>query len=479
MRDLVKKHWFLVSFGVLLSVFVHGYHLFGSVHPSGWDGYYYVMQIDSVLQHGQMQSSDYSLIYPFLLVFTLFTSNVIVVFKVGVLVLIAGFLVTLALVFKGKPLIYLALLFIAAVFSPSLTYIAAQYSKNLLGLIFLVLYFKNYADRRYVWIVIFFGLTFFTHRMTAGIALLFFPLIFIKTRKSILVLVLVGALALMLIGVTLFPGVLHLADFERFHGEFNLVPSFAPFAFLKTWDWSLSIWWYAEVVIQVLSLGLLTGSLIREKALFNINSLKPLLFWLFVLLWFPFFKMDQGTIGYRFYLISLVLTPLLLFYAVESYRLKFSTWILIPLAVMAISSFKSYDKDIFEPNWNKFNRVALKTIDELKSKKVDLVIAHQGMAELIIIYSEMDALNWSPSSELDFSKVWRLATGIEYYDLSKYLEKKDLSEVVRIDLDYYLIREDVWKLWLEQVEVSQDNELLGRVRNPLNPERTLPNYLKK
>jgi len=104
-------------------------------HPTGWDGYYYVMQVHSWMTFGHMQSPDFSLIYPFFMIVTFITGDPVLGFKIGT-GLIGGLLVLSVYRYIVRRHVSITIVFIACgylVFSPLVTYFVLQFPKNIKG----------------------------------------------------------------------------------------------------------------------------------------------------------------------------------------------------------------------------------------------------------------------------------------------------------------------------------------------------------
>ncbi len=481
------KILFFVS--VVVGLFTHCYHLTLTEHPSGWDGYYYVMQLHSWWEHGQMQSPDSSLIYPFLSVFRVFSDDYVVVVKLGVVVLVVLFIVSCVLIggVGRQEKQWSWLLVFLLVMSPSLTFVAAQYPKNLLGFIFLIWCLRHLTERRFLLAVLFFLLTFFTHRMTAGLAVLFVPIILYQYSHKLFFWA-TSVMILTTLAVTIFlPGLLHWTDLSRFQGEFSMEPGFAPLTFPDLWNWKLSFWWFLEIALHFILVLALLIRLVRSKQLLSFHKFTVLLFWIQVVLLFPFFNMEAGSVGYRFYLISLLLTPLLAMAVLRERNIRLPVILSILLILCAVFSYRAYDISLFNPDYNLYSKVAdnvIKHMDVLytqleSEEKPDLIVAHQGIAELIIIKSDIDALNWSPSSSKDPRLVWRVVAGLRKYDFVSHLDERDMERIVRLDVNYYLVPEIIWNKMKISVRKAKDNELLSRMSDWRNPSEERPQFLSR
>ena len=126
-----------------LSAALRYYWLAQTPYANGWDSYFYLVQVKSWVEEGAMHSPEASLIYPFLRAVLFFTGDYVQMYKVGAAVLAGSFTFMVFAVAQsiGKTLPRSAglavpmLLGAWTVCSPHLGYVAAQYPKNLLGLV--------------------------------------------------------------------------------------------------------------------------------------------------------------------------------------------------------------------------------------------------------------------------------------------------------------------------------------------------------
>jgi len=152
--------WFLkpsllISFLFILSFFLHLLLLLKTPFATGWDGYYYLIQVKSFLLEGQMHSPDAALFYPLLIFFTRLFSDALFALKFLSALIAAFFIPAAYYTAKGflpasdsqrnnrfSPAILTACFFL---FSPALFYLAAHFPKNLLGFLFLFLFVGGLA----------------------------------------------------------------------------------------------------------------------------------------------------------------------------------------------------------------------------------------------------------------------------------------------------------------------------------------------
>jgi hypothetical protein len=297
-RFLKNKAWPAAAF-FILSVALRFLSGNQTSHPTGWDGYYYVMQVHSWITSGHMQSPDFSLIYPFFTIITFITGDPITGFKVGT-ALIAG-LLTLSvfyyLIHRDVPLVVVCAACSYILFSPLITYFILQFPKNALGLAFFI-FFVGSLKQPGVTTAILFLCTILTHRMTGAFALLAtgaYALRFISWKWIV-----VGTLAVITVGFL--PGIIHVSDLLRFDGQFTPVPHWAPLAFTKIFPTSLNLLFQADLVLITI---MTVASVIL--AAFNYKVFGPETWiWLSLVLisLFPFFSFAAGDVGHRFFMIA-------------------------------------------------------------------------------------------------------------------------------------------------------------------------------
>ncbi|HRI60333.1 MAG TPA: hypothetical protein PK228_11435, partial [Saprospiraceae bacterium] len=144
MSRISRWHFCLVGLALAaLSALLRFVALSQTPFANGWDSYFYLVQLKSMEETGRMHSPEASLIYPYLQLFYRLTGDYVLGLKVGTAVLAGTFTAIvywLALNRVHKPAFPWGPVALASwsVYSPQLTYFAAQYPKNLLGLVLLV-----------------------------------------------------------------------------------------------------------------------------------------------------------------------------------------------------------------------------------------------------------------------------------------------------------------------------------------------------
>ena len=302
--------WVLGALLFTIGFLVHFTYIMQLTHPTGWDGYYYVMQAHSWIELGYLQDFDYSPVYPFYTFISLLTNNYIFAFKIGTALLAASACVAIFLFSynhaKSWPKAFFTVSFV--IFSPTITFLIYQFPKNTMGLIFFIVFILFLKKKKFVPAIVFFLLTFLTHRMAAGFAAITLIVFFLKRKY----LIGIGVALVILTMLSLLPGIIHLSDFLRFNNQFTISPQLPVYAFSKlfgnqiVWFWHLELWLIFLIVITALAIrGFL---LFRNKPY---NALSMALWIILFLTVFPFFQFSTGSMGFRFFIVSPVIALLL------------------------------------------------------------------------------------------------------------------------------------------------------------------------
>ncbi len=468
---------------VIMSFVIRLIALLQTDYGNGWDAYFYLIQTKAILTEGNMHSKDISLIYPYLLLFKLIIPDYILAYKTAV-ALISGFYV-LSLYLLAKQVSvdknsYINALFIAAfaLFSPTITYMASQFPKNLLGLVlfnfFLVFWLK---DKRWI-ILIFFLLTFFTHRLTAGIICIF-ALIQLLNRRRLLWMLIIGVI---LFSLTLvLPGIIHFYDIERFRDVFSFNLQFAPFSFTNLIGFEkIGYYWMAEMIVLFLFLSITIISLIFYRQHIEPYLQKfyfTLILISFVLL-FPFFKFDINGPALRFFLTFLCIAPVFIPFLSEKMNKTFKMGLVFLLIITSLFSYLTYSPKNMDPPYYLYNKITERTRLLLKNKTFDIVVAHKGLAEYFTFTSGIDALPWQPESKYPIDKTWRISSGISLSGFRYYFKEDVTDSINKIGIDYFLLPESLWQRFIRQVKLKDDLNLMQIVYSDKNPYRVRPDYLK-
>lgn len=471
---------------------------------NGWDGYFYLVQLKSWVETGRMHSPEASLIYPYLRAFYWLTGDYVTALKLGASILAGLFTWTIYALAAGsdekeQSLFPAVLLASFSVFSPQLTYFAAQFPKNLLGVILFTAFAGSLSRLRdsgeprpgKTWILpaILLIINYFGHRMTFVLAVMFlaFRLLFVLWRnwrqlyggplRVFVWLTLAGSAAFVVAG-QFFPRLFHISDFGRLDGVFSPVPKFAPWAFAGLFGRErLSGWWVAEIAFATACWVLTAARLLVRKPRFSTPGFHLPLWCLCTLMIFPFLEWSLTGIAYRLFLVFVLITPLLV---IDLTFVKNRRTGVIFAAFLLISSFfsrKSYQPRWHDPDYGMFSRTTANARQYLSDKSPELIIAQNGLAEFFTFTTGTDAMPWLPEYAIDSSRLWRIAAEISPQTVRYYAGTAYENEIKPIGYRYVLLPEYVWQVALNRARQEKDEGFLADAGNWRNPSRIRPVWL--
>ena len=492
---------------------------------NGWDSYFYLVQLQSLEETGQMHSPDASLIYPYLRLFYWLTGDYVLGMKTGVAVLCGLWVAVVygstafrpsgqapfkALVINKKGInaffpdsLKAVLPVCIALFSPQLTYFAAQYPKNLLGLIFFGLFVNSlqrpamgrseisqlrtshFALRTdFAWLLPAFwlALNYFGHRMTFGLAVVYLVLHLLLQAKQFTAArvkkaLLFGAVAagLFLIAGQFFPGLANMADSGRLQGVICAMPQFAPWSFVQTFGFQrISVCWLFEIV-AVTALFLWNVFLVfRQKN----HAALPLLL-LCAALIFPFLEWSTTGLAWRFWMVFILLVPVACLSRIRVPGGEIGVACCYLLLLMgSFFSWKSYQPALHDPNYAQFQKITERTQTYFEGQPApELVIAHNALAEYFTYSTGTDAMPWLPEYAIDSTRLWRIAAGIHEPTLQYFSGKENVGRIKNLGGNYYLLPEYVWQQVLHRARAEQDLDFILVAESWRNPWNMRPGWL--
>jgi hypothetical protein len=494
---------------------------------NGWDSYFYLVQLKSLEETGRMHSPEASLIYPYLRLFYWLTGDYVLGMKTGVAVLCGLWVAVVygstafrpsgeapfkALSTNEKGInaffpdsLKAVLPVCIALFSPQLTYFAAQYPKNLLGLIFFGLFVNSlqrpamgrseisqlrtshFALRTdFAWLLPAFwlALNYFGHRMTFGLAVVYLVLHLLLQAKQFTATrvkkaLLFGAVAagLFLIAGPFFPGLANMADSGRLQGVISATPQFAPLSFVQTFGIQrISAFWLFEIIAIT---GLFLWALFQALRRHDRERLPLLL--VCALLIFPFLEWSVTGISWRFWMVFILLIPLASAKCEVDFALRTShfAWLCgLALFVAAFFSWKSYQPALHDPNYAQFQKITERTQAYFKGQPApELVIAHNALAEYFTFSTGTDAMPWLPEYAIDSTRLWRIAAGVHQPTLQYFSGKENAGRIKNLGGNYYLLPEYVWQKVLHRAKAEQDLDFILVAESWRNPWNMRPGWL--
>jgi hypothetical protein len=369
----------IIIVAIALSALYRWYALTQTPFANGWDSYFYLIQVKAWIETGRMHSPEASLIYPYFRLFYAFTADYILMYKVGVAVLCGLFTLAVFLWAKQHTTTpHFALLPAAyTAFSPHLTYFAAQYPKNLLGMVLFVGFvtamhlkppdsFKlsrgsdgkkqQFLSRFYpihniTWCLLMLLLNYAGHRLTFGLCLVYggvyITYILLSKRQHpgttqrtthnaqhatriSLITILCIALAYTL------PGLLHWSDSERLGSLFPGQLQFAPWSFVRDFGLDrLSYWWIVEIVLALFVTGWVIWKALTpvfkppvEASSLSLRAETATWAILCLLLLYPMLEWSLTGLSYRLFLVWVLLLPMMAMFSIKhsTFNIQYPTF---------------------------------------------------------------------------------------------------------------------------------------------------------
>jgi hypothetical protein len=486
LKAYLNNYFYLIFSGVLfVASFMLRLIAYGQTpYANGSDSYFYLIQIKGFMEEGSMHSSDVSLIYPLMISIQWLSGDYVLSYKITC-ALLAGIFSVLCFLFckkwsrrKSASIV----LGCFTLFSPHLTYFAGQYPKNMLGLILFVLLIMYVNHKKILVPLAILLLNFFGHRLTAILSICYGVLyVLLKKKPTSIFIGIVAIFIVFLLAGIFLPGILSFADLERFENTFSLSPHFSPFTFINTFGQSLlSPFWEIEIVfvcvLQLMAIAWTIYLLWKKKA----DPLFATLTTATVFLIFPFLHWSMESIGYRLFLVYVLITPLLISYSKNIFSKHMGITIGGVLVVCSIFSYKSYNPDKHDPPYKLYEIISKRTVANVSKDSIELIIAHKSLAEFLTFTTGLDAMPWIPEYPIDDNKLWRIATGLSELQLKFYLKEESNKGIYyRLSSNYFLIKEKDWKMLMQRIQEDKDMELLEQLNTWRNPSKVRPYYLLK
>ncbi|QSE99178.1 hypothetical protein [Fulvivirga lutea] len=450
---------------------------------NGWDSYFYLVQVKSIFETGRMHSEEWTLFYPLLMFISLIFDYVIAVKIVSSLLAATLTLGLILLAYSKTNSIYLAL-FIAtwSIASPELTYFAAQWPKNLLGLNLLVYMLLFLTKNQWKWALLFLILSFFGHRLTAVISLVAVVGWYVIPHLNVKV-ILISTLGLLLILAVLHfaPGLLSFYDIERLNALFGKDIILPPNEFISILGfekvsivWKSELWIYFAVIV-------ISGFFILTKAFKRSSDKFDIIIWMLLLtLWFPIYNYSLDGAGYRFFHNGAILIPLLFIILQPAFcRLKYhyvitSLFSIILLGLSTIT-FHSYNPEIHDPPYRLFSLITQKIESHWCDNRPELIIAHKSLAEYFTFQTNADAMPWIPEYEVEKDQLFRIAY-VPLNQLQKYYLK---DNYLKLSSNYIYLKESEWRAFMRNIQKNESKEINELFNTWKNPHTIRPSFLLK
>jgi hypothetical protein len=450
-------------------------------YATGWDNYFYIIQIKSYIENGYMHSSRISLFYPLLIGIQFFAHDYILTTKIAACLIVSSFAVMmflLALKLSQRNIVASIIVGVYFVFSPQLTYYGAQFTHNLLGALLFIIFFYFLILEKKMYAMISFGAILLVHKLTAGLSLvclLIWVLLRMKMIKHYKYFV-YGIIAIIIVGL-LAVSVFNTNDWARDEHVFSNIPSIPTYSFLKSFSDILNSWWTIEILLSAL---LFLSALVYHFVLKKGNDINAVLYLsCLLLLYFPFLTWSINGFAYRFFMLFSILAPLLLIYFTSYIKKGVSMSLSLVLIAASFVSYKSYNPEFQDPSYQKYEFIS-KIIDQKKSRiNFELIIAHKCLAEYISYSTGIDAIPWVPEYEIKKNRLWRIVHGLKAKTARYYSGDENSIYVEELTPNYILIRDDVWKNCLLKMKVDDLDLYEEIIADWMNPQKVRPAFLIK
>lgn len=433
---LNNKYFMILGAGILflLSFLLRWWSYTQTEFANGWDSYFYLDQLKSLIETGKLHSFKISALYPILYTIHLLSNDYVLTYKICACLFVSTFvLISTILVWRNTNNFWLTMLVGSFfLFSGHLTFFGAQYLKNMLALNFLLLLFLSFSNKKWGVTILFLISCLLTHKVIGLIALVFLSYCFlIKYLK----LILADYIKLPLLVIGTWGGILLLMLNTSFSAELNFSPIFLPFKLFNQYSLDLGPFWKIEFVF--VSLLFIALVFYRRKKLDNVLlSILGVIFFLC----FPFLKWDLQGISLRFSLLFLLLAPLIVLLLK-----KINKFILIAFSLLFFTvsfwSWKTYNPATQDPNYAFYKTLSERIEPQLKILKPELVIAHKSLAEYLSFTLNQDVLPWAIPDKKISDKTWRLGYGLSKQSLNFYQ-----VEAISLPGQYFLIKEINWNV---------------------------------
>jgi hypothetical protein len=199
--------------------------------------------------------------------------------------------------------------------------------------------------------------------------------------------------------------------------------------------------------------------------------------WLLLLIisLFPFFSFRPGDVGHRFFMIA----PIVLIVSLSFLVKKISISIAAIFILLSVFSFKSYKPWAFDAPNAVYFTITDRLTDHYDPSAYPLVIAHKGLAEVIIYKTDFDALNWHPPDDIPTDSVLRISRNVLNADYHAYLDEEDRQQVKSLAPRYYAIPEATWQKFIKAAKAGNKRAVMRRIFGGSNPMEPRPYFIGK
>lgn len=479
LKKRIDYHVVLLPLSVITAFFFHYLSLDQTAYANGWDSYFYLLQVKSLMEDGYLISSRISIIYPVLAFFKWLSGDYVLGWKIFVSVCSSAAVFLSYTVVKELTSDKKAALFSTSISlcSPHLFYFSSQYAKNLLGFDFFLIFLLLLFRRNYMPAAAFVIINLLTHKLTGALSLITLGLFILynilrkQNKKRILFISLLGIGPVLLL--LFIPKIAGIDDLTRQIDFITLQPQCNMISFFRDFDGLQNLMWKIEIILVYISVCAVIFFLIRVHE-------KSFDYWiipvLFIFLNIPFFKWDLNGFSFRFFMFSILFGSISGGIIISRFRNKKIVSLLIFTCIgITAFSYKTYDPRLHDPENKQYDRIVHKLKDSGVLNKSELLIAHKGLAEYIKFTTGKDAMSWIPEYEINEDSLWRISAGIRTHRFNTVI---DPENIIKLCCDYNVMKEKDWQKFIYYIEET-NSDFYDDYTTWMNPNKKRPLFLQK
>ncbi|MBN1523872.1 MAG: hypothetical protein JW904_05275 [Spirochaetales bacterium] len=479
---------------VIIAAVVRIVFLFKDDFATGFDGYYYALQVQSLFKNGEILNNDNSIVYPLLACFKLLFGDIVFANKTAVVVLCSLVSVPFFLLLYRMTRSAVISCVSTIIFSISYSqiYMSFEIVKNGISILFIVCFLfcvfefrKNLYYR--IGAAVFFILGFMTHKVTAASMIVFcavfLPLCAIAYRKTIFqkikpLYVALGAALLVIaaVAVAFSASTLRVVDLSNLMSQFSTATATKRFAMILTEISDIRI--KAEMLfvygIAAVFMPFLVF-ILRDKGTTPVHKLFVVaLYVTHLVLINPFLYFSWVSMSYRLVVMSIIFASLELALILHFFlpriprRIVFAAagMILLISGITLPGMYDSFHSNRYPPYRDLYAPV-MKIPAHLE--KNSRLITHSGMSFFIWYETGIYTEHFTPADDTGY---YRLVYAFGPPHFKKYEHEPFYETPVVIQPPYYLVKESLWHAFY-----NDNKDRIKLVKSWQNPWAARPPFV--
>ncbi len=461
-----------------LSVLFRYWALIGVPFATGPDGYFYVAQTDGLTRSLSLPFPDFSGIYVLFLFAGLIFEDSLFAVKVVSALLSGLFLISLYYVGienTRKNLIPLILV-VMGLFSPAVTFLAANYPKALLGLCGINLFLAAVGTKDLKWAFPAFMINIFLYSLTAWLCFFMF-MAFLISRSKVSFLP-VAALA-MVLATLVFPGFFLFREIGSSSWRMDLQFVIPPVWYLNhIKPDGLSFFHLVETILGLGTFLFGLGYALLGKL--DSHPQRRMFFYLLAVvsvMLFPLIDTQNPRVGMHFSLTLAFILPLAILFLREMHFAQKLPLVLVLLG-LGLFSWKSYPAATLNNEYVKLEAVFANFQKEVAGKQVEFVTAPQTLALFISAKKIYKTVPWvEDPAHYSHDTYFRISSGISLSDATRLVPEETKSRIKDLGQGYLVWYEIDWQLFANSLSAKNEMEIENiahSLKNPWYTKKELP-----